>query len=425
MTAETTENIIIFNEGNIPVKIISVFCIILIFFILSGCSSVPIVKTGEYREYGFIIADEKHMQNVKALYQAGDPETGLLVTELVKTAEKAMTNSLLSVTDNGQIPRFGDIHDYYSIAIYWWPNKLFRNGKPYIMKDGMRNPEYLEYDLPLLEKMSSDFRNLSLAFYYTDKPDYALRAAEILRHWFINPETAMNPNMKYASSIPGICSGTGSGIIESISFPLKIIDGILILKKSAVLKKSEITALEKWFSDFLDWLVTSGSGREQSMRTNNLATYYWMEVITIGLFCGNQDAAEKAVQKAAGLFQRQIKSGGSQPAELRRTKSFEYSVFNLEGWFYLASAAEKLGYDFWNFQPKNGCSLKSALEYLTVYLEKGEKWPHRNITDPDVNLLYPLLYISGRKIDPDFGLLTDLLTESPGLSYKKYLMLLL
>ncbi len=392
------------------------FCMLLPLLFASCYSAVPMIRTDNFSKSGFIIADGNRMQESKALYQAGDSDISALVLDLVKSAENAMKNDIVSVTDNDHIPPSGNIHDYYSLAVYWWPNKLFSGGKPYIMKDGKMNPEYLEYDLPLMIKMSSDFFSLSLAFFYTENNDYALRAAEILRHWFIDPETAMNPNLEYAQAIPGICSGTGTGIIESVSFPLKIIDGITLMKKSSVLTDYEFSTLKNWFGDFLEWLVNSGHGREQALRKNNLGTYYWMEVLTISLFINDQNTAEKAIQKAARLIQWQIKTDGSQPAELRRTKSFDYSVYNLEGWFYLAAAAENLGYNFWEYEPRKGCSIESGLEYLAVYLENGKKWPYRKISDPDMDLLYPLLNIAGRKINPSFSLLIDLLPDNTDLN---------
>jgi hypothetical protein len=47
----------------------------------------------------------------------------------------------VSVVQKAVTPPSGDKHDYMSQAPYWWPDPASADGKPYIRRDGERNPE--------------------------------------------------------------------------------------------------------------------------------------------------------------------------------------------------------------------------------------------------------------------------------------------
>ncbi len=47
------------------------------------------------------------------------------------------------------------------------------------------------------------FKHLRLAYYFSENEMYAEHAAKLLRVWFLDPETRMNPNLNYAQAIKG------------------------------------------------------------------------------------------------------------------------------------------------------------------------------------------------------------------------------
>ncbi|MCW2338229.1 hypothetical protein M2337_002462 [Sphingobium sp. B2D3A] len=67
------------------------------------------------------------------------------------------------MVDKGNVPPSGDLHDYMSIAPYWWPDPSAPDGKPYVRKDGRVNPERTtaDYDLSALSRMSADVETLA------------------------------------------------------------------------------------------------------------------------------------------------------------------------------------------------------------------------------------------------------------------------
>jgi len=79
---------------------------------------------------------------------------------------------------------------------------------------------------------------LSLAYYLTNDENYAAKAVENLRIWFINKETKMNPNMNFGQTIPGRKEGKGrgEGVLDTYSF-VEMLDGVELLKTSKSFKK--------------------------------------------------------------------------------------------------------------------------------------------------------------------------------------------
>jgi hypothetical protein len=56
-------------------------------------------------------------------------------------ANSFLTKSPTSVTQKTQLAASGDKHDYLSLSPYDWPDPTKPNGLPYILHDGIVNPE--------------------------------------------------------------------------------------------------------------------------------------------------------------------------------------------------------------------------------------------------------------------------------------------
>jgi hypothetical protein len=339
------------------------------------------------------------------------------LAKLESDARKALTVGPFSVTTKEVMPPSGDKHDYLSQAPYWWPDPKNPNG-PYVRRDGERNPEIDKItDHRVMEQMAGAVETLAFAYYYTGKEQYAAKAVELLRVFFILPETRMSPNLEFAQGIPGINTGRGIGLIETRGLT-RVVDAIGLLNGSKALTQHGLVPLRKWFSEFLRWMQESKNGRDEAAAKNNHGTFYDVQVVSFALFLNNKDLAKRVLRKAQSKrIAAQIEPDGRQPLELERTRAWSYSVFNLEALMSLARLGENVGVDLWHYRTHDGRSIRKALDFLVPFARGEQKWPYQQLGDWQPQILFPLI----RRAAPHYKDLktTTLTISSPGLSHKK------
>jgi len=302
------------------------------------------------------------------------------LAQLVADADRLLTLEPMSVMEKTITPPSGDKHDYMSQAPYWWPDPQKPDGKPYIRKDGQRNPEINRLpDHDNLGRLTSAVATLGLAYRLRPKPEYAAQAARLTRAWFVDPATRMNPHLKYGQGIPGINDGRGIGIIETRGLP-DLLDGIALVASSGAWTKTDEAGLQAWMRDYVGWLTTSTHGQEESKNGNNHETWYDVQVASLALYTGQRDLARKTLEGSRARIDRQFEPDGRQPRELERTRSFDYSEFNLTAFFNLAVLGERVDVDLWNYRSADGRGLRRALDFLVPYAAGEKKWDFDQIT---------------------------------------------
>lgn len=335
------------------------------------------------------------------------------IAELEKEAKKALKTEILSIVTKEANPPSGDKHDYMSQAPYFWRNPNTPDGFPYIRKDGERNPEIKRFpDHDLMDKMVESVETLSLAYFFTNKEEYANKASEILRMWFLDAKTKMNPNLEFAQAIPGLNTGRGIGIIETRGLT-KVVDSIGLLENSKSWTKADQKGLEGWFDQFLKWMTTSKNGLDEAAAKNNHGTHYDVQIVSFALFVGKNEFAKNVLEKAKqNRIAKQIEPDGRQPLELERTKSWSYSSMNLEGFVLLAELGENVGVDLWNFKTQDGRSIRQAIEFLSPYLDGKKKWTYEQIEAFEPKKMYSIIRSASRKFtDEKFVAIKSLVPE--------------
>jgi hypothetical protein len=239
--------------------------------------------------------------------------------------------------------------------------------------------------------MIASVKTLVLAYYFSDKDIYAEKAAGFLRTWFLNQDTYMKPNLKHAQMIRGINTGRPIGIIETRGFA-DVVDAIGLIQYSPSWSMQDQQGMQVWFRQYLEWLM-SPAARDEAEAANNHGSWYDVQATSIALFVGREDWAKCTLEASkTRRMQGQILADGSQPLELQRTRSWHYSVFNLQALFSLASIGERLGINLWDYKNVQGAGLQKALDYVLPAAINEKVWPHQLIDTIRSTDLLPLLY---------------------------------
>lgn len=328
-----------------------------------------------------IFVDFNKIKKVKKLIQKGDETYLPAYNALINSANKALTEGPFSVMNKKRMPPSGNKHDYLSMGPYWWPDPSKQNGLPYMRKDGEVNPETRgnNVDRSAAAKLFSNVESLGWAYYFSGEEKYAQKALQLLETWFINRATKMNPNLNYAQGIPGRTEGRGIGIIDWSGIN-RLISPIQILEAGGVLKGENKNKLYQWFTDYLNWLLTSKNGIDEDDYFNNHGTWYDVQVVGIELMLGQKNKAKKRLEQVkTKRIATQIEPDGSQPHELARTKSLGYSTMNLRGYMHLAIMGKKNGVDLWDFETSDGRSIRKAYQFLLPYAQGKKTWAHQQL----------------------------------------------
>jgi hypothetical protein len=325
-------------------------------------------------------SDGRDLAAFREKLKAGDAWAGKMRDSIAADGEKAMTAGPFTVVKKEFMPPSGDKHDYMSLSPYWWADPSKPDGKPYIRRDGQFNPERSKYDLGPLEEMSTRVNELAMAYYLTGDEKYAERAVLLIRTWFIDPATRMNPNLRFAQSVPGYTEERPSGIIEGGRFR-RVVDAIGMIEASAAWTQADQVAMRQWFAELTQYITTAKQGMMELAQPNNHASWATVQVAIYLLFSGQDEKAREILKSNfSRLIDVQIKPDGSQPEELARTLSFHYSRFNLLALMEIAALGDRVGLDLWNYTTADGRGIRLALDYLTPYAVKEKPWPYPQIS---------------------------------------------
>jgi alginate lyase len=346
------------------------------------------------------LLDAKQLLKTRNRIRASDASVAAAWAKLEADAQKAVADGPFSVVTKDPTPPSGDKHDYMSQAPYFWPDPNKPNGLPYIRRDGERNSEINKItDHRSLDQMIAAVETLSLAYYFKGNEAHANKAVQLLRAFFLDPATRMNPHLQFAQAIPGVKTGRGIGLIETRNLT-RVVDSIGLLSTSPALRDADRRGLDDWFGKFLKWMLESKNGRDEAAAKNNHGTYYDVQVTSFALFLGQKEFAKDILQTArTKRIAAQIEPDGSQPLELARTKAWSYSVGNLDGLMLLARLGENVDVDLWNYQTKDGRGIRRALDYLVPAALGERKWTYPQLGDWPPQMLFPLIRRAASKYE--------------------------
>lgn len=290
-------------------------------------------------------------------------------------AEQYMKESPLTVTAFSSPRSAGGVHEFFSEGDYWWPDPKNPEG-PYVQRDGMTNPDNFVKHREMMQRFCKAVSTLAAAYKITHGEKYAVQAVKHLKAWFVDDSTIMLPHLKYAQAIKGRVTGRGTGIIDTIHL-IEVARSVEVLSGCASLSKADEMAIKKWFSDYLVWLMTHEYGIAERDAKNNHGTWWVTQAAMFAHLVGDTAALSycRARFKTV-LLPNQMAANGSFPEELRRTKPYNYSLFNLDGMGLICRVLSNTSDNLWEFTLPDGRTMRKGMEFLYPYIVDKSTWPY-------------------------------------------------
>lgn len=299
---------------------------------------------------------------------------------ILRAAAAALNQAPVTITAFRAKLSDGGPNDFYSNGDYWWPNPHTTNGLPYINRDGQTNPGNFVAHRQVIRQLSDAVAALGAAYKITGDDKYAAKAAGLLKVFFLDVKTRMNPNLQYAQAIPGVSEGRGIGIIDTLHI-VEIPKAVEAMEKSPAFPPDILNGLKQWFADYVLWMTTSKNGHDEANATNNHSVAFWLQVAVFAQFTGDEkDLAECRRRFTEVFVPKQMAKNGSFPRELARTKPYGYSIFQLDNMVTLCEVLSTREHDLWHFTLPDGRNIRKAMEFMYPFLADKSKWPHK----PDV-----------------------------------------
>jgi hypothetical protein len=301
--------------------------------------------------------------------------TEVLRAQVMKEAAWALQQEPVTVTATSSERSAGTKHDFFSEADYFWPDTTNLDG-PYVNRDGMTNPNNFVAHRHAMIRLSRIIGALASAYTITHDKRYVLHAMKHLRAWFIDPETKMNPNLQFSQAIKGRATGRNYGIIDTIHL-MEVAQGARVMENAKDADNETISGTKKWFGDYLRWLTTHPYGIDEMNTKNNHSTCWVMQVASFARLTENDSLLDVCRERYKTiLLPNQMGEDGSFPLEIKRTKPYGYSIFNLDAMTMVCKILSDKTHDLWNFTLPDGRSIKKGIAFLYPFVKDKSAWPY-------------------------------------------------
>lgn len=293
----------------------------------------------------------------------------------IEKANSFLSENPITVTASHCGRSAGGIHDFYSEGDYWWPDTQDPGG-PYIQKDGQSNPDNFSDHRHAMVHFSDVVSTLTSAWLLSGEKKYAKKALLHLNAWFVDTATLMNPNMLYAQAISGRFTGRGIGLIDAYHL-VEVAQSVKVLSEKGGITKQQSIQLKRWFSKFLEWMTIHKYGIKEMNAENNHATCWVATASSMAVLTGNQRMIKFCSDRFKQvLLPNQMADNGSFSRELKRTKPYGYSLFNIDAFCNVVQILSTPENNLWEFELPDGRSLKKGMQFIFPFIDEKSKWPY-------------------------------------------------
>ena len=297
----------------------------------------------------------------------------LLKDSVLSRGKWALQQQPITVTAAYCTRSAGGKHDFYSEGDYWWPDPKNPDG-PYIQRDGMSNPNNFVEDRKALIRFSQIIGTLGSAYLVSNQDIYVKHAITHLKAWFVDTSTLMNPSLLYAQAIKGKATGRGTGIIDMIQM-MEVAKGVEAMEQSKAMDATTLAKVRQWFSDYLTWVTTHPYGIDEREAKNNHGTCWVMQVAVFAKFTDNQPLIDYCKNRFKSvLLPNQLDKDGSFPLEIKRTKPYGYSSFNLDAMSTICQELSTKEDNLWNYALPDGKNMKQAVSFMAPFVADKNQW---------------------------------------------------
>jgi alginate lyase len=334
---------------------------------------------------------------------------------VARAGERYLDQPPITITASSSPRSTGGPHDFFSEGDYWWPDPKNPNG-PYIQRDGMSNPENFVEHRRALMRLSVQVPALTAAWMVTGDKKYAEHAAVHLQAWFIDPKTMMYPHLRYAQAIHNLVTGRSTGVIDTLHL-VEVARSASALERSGALTAAEQTGVKKWFSEYLTWITTHDNGTKERDARNNHGTCWVAQAAEFAHLTGNSKVTDFCRDRfKTVLLPDQVAADGSFPEELRRTKPYGYSLFQLDVLSTVCQILSAPKDNLWTYRLPDGRGMAKVLAYMFPFIADKKRWQLK----PDVMyfsewpIRHPSLIFAGLALDrPEYVELWKKLEPEP------------
>ncbi len=359
------------------------FALLLVGFVcISSCVQSEDIPDFSSSNTGPYIINTNYLDIIKENLES-DPIIREEYKLLIEGADRFLAHNFRYVTEKPEVPQGGSINDYVSISRYWHPDS---SGAQTIYIDGVTNPQVEQFDRPKLAEMSSGVFTLALAYYISGNEDYAEKAADILRKWFFDPNTRMNPNMNFAQirlGVPDTGGGGSPGIIDANDF-IQVIDAASIIYDDGSWSGQSHIQLKEWFYQFSRWIIRNYNADAYS--TTNVSTWLDVQRAIYFMLSEQEDKLNSGfyIPPVSERINTHFDASGNQPNEVTRGRPQHYVYFNLRGYMNIIhlrrnrTAADR---DWQILDTADKGGLKPALDMIADFIT-GNQQTGTFVTEP-------------------------------------------
>jgi hypothetical protein len=312
---------------------------------------------------------DDYKKNYRSIDEDGDGDTTpfrKLVVRLIEVAESSLRVGPWSVVDKQRCGcPYNKCNEYYNVKPYPWPATsatttdetvavTIEDEKTNITANGCDDARY---DRRRLAEFFSNTTVLGLAYSLTGNVNYASKAADNIRTWFLNPNTRMNPRLKDSRISWNGQTNTYFSKFSVLDFKdvYFFLDAIRMIEKSGELSNEDRVGIRIWFRQYLEWFTHPGKkfGKGAYYDDDHNGLYYDIQLISIASFTGNLSLAVKTAHESVSRLNGHVDKLGRLKKEIINGPILcEYNqMFTLQGWITLSRLVSNMGINLWKELP--------------------------------------------------------------------------